>query len=148
VNIFLSERIAVDVIQAALADGQTDPDSDSIDMQGWDGCLFIGSVGTITGAGTVDLTVEGSADDSSFAALSGATAQASAAADSDKILAIDVLQPKDTDRYLRTALTRGTANSVYNGTLAMRYRAREFPTTWTAADLAADLVQVHCPDDA
>jgi len=143
---YLTDEISATLVQAALADGQTDPDSDSVDMSGYDGVLFIGSVGTITGSGTVAMAVEQSADDSSFAALTGASAQADAAADSDKLLMVDVFRP--TDRYVRTALTRATANSVYNGTIALRYKAKSKPTAQTAASLAAALVQVMTPAES
>ena len=66
--------------------------------------------------------------------------------DDDKLLIIDVQHPKD--RYVRTALTRATANSIYGGTLAIRYRAENKPTTITAAGLAAAIVQGNFVADA
>ncbi|MDX9861657.1 MAG: hypothetical protein RBS99_12150, partial [Rhodospirillales bacterium] len=85
---YLSEEIKLTLVQAGLADGQTDPDSSSVDMAGFDGVMFIGIVGTITGAGTVTLTAEQSSDDGvadAFAALTGASVVATAAAESDKL---------------------------------------------------------------
>lgn len=145
---YLSEEIKLTLVQAALADGQTDPDSSAVDMAGFDGVMFVGIVGTITGAGTLDLTVQQSDDEAgapdAYNALSGATAQATGAGgDSDKLLVIDVDQPSK--RYLRTNLTRAAANSIWGGTLAIQYKARSKPTATAVAQLAASIVQVHRP---
>ena len=143
---FLSENVKLTLVQAALADGQTDPDSSSVDMSGFDGVMFVGVVGTITGSGTATLTAEQSSDDSTFNALSGASAVATAAADSDKLLVIDIDKP--VDRYVRTALTRATANSIWGGTLAIQYKAGSKPTTTAAAQLADTIDQLKSPAEA
>lgn len=143
---FLSNAVAFSRVQNGLADGQTDPASSSVDMAGFDGVLFVGLVGAITGAGTVTLAAEQSSDDGvadGFSALTGASAQASTNADDNKLLIVDVYQP--TKRYVRTQLTRATANSVYDGTLAIRYKAKDRATATAAAQLAAAVVQVTSP---
>lgn len=146
---FLTDDIHVSLVQAPLADGQTDPDSDSVDMSGYDGCLFLGIVGDVTGSGTAKIEVEQSEDDSSFDALASASATASGSDDSDKLLGVDVYPHNpENGRYLRTALTRATANSVWGGTLAIRYKARSRPVAQTAAQWAASLVQVAFPDES
>lgn len=140
---YLSQSIVVDLVQAALADGATDPDSTAVDMTGYDGVMFIGICGTITGSGTATIAAAQSNDNAvadDFTAITGATATATAAAKSDKILVVDVLYPSK--RYVRTTLTRAIANSVWGGTLAIRYCAKTKPTTFTAATLAAALAQV------
>lgn len=142
---FLSSGVVVDLVQAALADGQTDPDSTALDMSGYDGIMFIGIAGTITGSGTATLAVTQSSDNAvadDFTAITGATAVATASAKSDKILVIDVQYP--TKRYVRTTLTRAVANSVWGGTIAIRYCAKNKPTTFTAGTIAAAVVQI-CP---
>jgi len=145
-HVYLSDEVKMSIVQAALADGQTDPDSSSVDMKGFDGVMFVGIVGTITGSGTVTMAAEQSSDDVTFNALSGASAQASAAADSDLLLAVDVFKPAD--RYVRTALTRATANSVWGGTIAIQYKARSKPVAQAAAQFAATLVQVTTPAES
>jgi uncharacterized membrane protein YebE (DUF533 family) len=143
---FLSEEIKFTLVQAAIADGQTDPDSSSVDMEGFDGVMFVGICGTITGSGTITMAAEQSADDSTFNALTGASAVATAAADSDKLLVLDIDKPLD--RYVRTALTRAVANSVYGGTVAIQYKARGKPTATAAAQLAAAIVRSATPAEA
>lgn len=135
----LSKEVKVTLVQAALADGQTDPDSDSVDMTGFDGVMFVGIIGTVAATGTVSLQAAQSADDSSFDDLSGMVA-AGDADDDDMFLLLDVYRP--TDRYVRTTLTRGTANSVYGGTLAIQYKATKKPTTHDASTLAAQALGI------
>ena len=118
------------LVQAALADGQSDPDGSSVDMAGYDGCLFAAIVGTITTTGTANMVIKQSDDDGSlddYTAISGATATASAAAQSDRMLIIDIYQPNK--RYLRPTLTRATANSIIGGIIAIRYMAKDRPIT-------------------
>jgi len=143
---YLSDEFKATIVQAGLADGQTDPDSTAVDMAGFDGVVFIGVIGTITGTGTVTLAAAQSSDNSTFNALSGGSDAASGSADSDKLLMVDVYKPAD--RYVRTTLTRATANSVYGGTIALQYRARSKPTTHTAASLAGTPVQVTTPAES
>ena len=66
---------------------------------------------------------------------------------------VDVLMPPMSPAELTLAfagggLTRGTANSVYGGTIAIQYKGRERPTTHTAASLAAAVTQVSTPAEA
>ena len=143
---YLTEDVKLTLVQAGLADGQTDPDSSSVDMSGFDGVLFVGIVGTITGSGTVTMIAAQSSDDSTFNTLSGASVVATAAADSDKLLVIDIQRP--VDRYVRTSLTRATANSIYGGTLAIQYKARSKATATAAAQLADTIDQLTAPAEA
>lgn len=146
---FLSKQIAIDVVQAGLAAGQTDPDSASVDMTGYDGVMFIGLLGAVTTTGTATIAAAQSSDDGvgdGFSVISGASAASNADADADKLLIVDVLYP--TKRYVRTTLTRAVANTVWGGTLAIRYCAKSKPTTFTAAALAAAIAQVCAADEA
>ena len=141
----LSEDIKLTLVQEPLADGQTDPDSDRVDMSGYDGVLFVGILGTIADTGTVTLTAKQAATDIVGTALTDGSVEA-AADDDDKLLVIDIFRP--TKRYVGTTLTRGTANSVYGGTLAIQYKARSRPTTQAAAQLAAAMAQLVSPAEA
>jgi hypothetical protein len=144
----LSENVKITLVQAALADGQTDPDSSSVDMAGFDGVMFVGIVGTITGSGTANLVVAQSSDDGStdaYNSLTGLTVTATAAAQSDRVLVLDCFRP--TKRYVRTTLTRAVANSIWGGTLAIQYSGKNRPTVQDAttvltAVLAASPVEL------
>ena len=141
----LSKNVKVTLVQAPLADGQTDPDSSSVDMQGFEGVLFIGIVGTVTGSGTASLKASQSSDNSSFNDLSGVVATG-AAGGSDKFILLDVYRPLD--RYVRTTLTRAVANSIYGGTIAIQYGAHKKPTIHDAATLAAAAILGISPAEA
>lgn len=145
---YITDSVKVTLVQAALSDGQATTNSTSVDMNGFDGVLFVGITGTITGSGTVTLTGSQSADDSTFALLATATASvvATAAAESDNFLALDIFKPGD--RYVRVTMVRAVANSVYSGTLAIQYQAREKITTQDATTLAGSLVQALTPAEA
>lgn len=142
----LSEDVKLTLVQAGLADGSTDPDSSSVDMEGFDGVMFVGLVGTITGSGTATLKASQSANDSSFADLASASVEASGSGDSDKLLVLDIFRPLD--RYVRTTLTRATANSIWGGTLAIQYKAKSKPAVTATAQLAAAIVALVTPAES
>jgi len=128
----LMEKDAVTLVQAPLADGQTDPDSSRVDMQGWDGVVFVLITGTITGVGTCKMTVKQAATDIVGDELTDCNVTATAAADSDSLFAVDILRP--IDRYLGVTLTRATENSVVGGVVAIRCRGRSAPITQSDVD--------------
>jgi hypothetical protein len=142
----LSKETKVTLVQAPLADGQTDPDSSSVDMLGFEGVMFIGIAGTITGNGTVSLKASQSSNNADFNDLSGIVATTVAASDDDSFLLLDVYRP--TDRYVRTTLTRAVDNSVYGGTIAIQYGAHTQPTVHDAATLAVAAVLGISPAEA
>ena len=141
----LSKNVKITMVQAPLADGHTDPDSAAVDMQGFEGVMFVGIVGTVTGSGTASLKAAQSSDNSNFSDLSGVVATG-AAGGSDKFLVLDVYKPLE--RYVRTTLTRAVANSIYGGTIAIQYGAHKRPTVHDAATLAAAAILGISPSEA
>ncbi len=141
----LNEEIKMTLVQAGLADGQTDPVSSRVDMTGYDGVMFVCLLGTITATGTVTMVVKQAATDIEGDALSGASVAADAT-DSDKLLAIDIMRP--TDRYLGVVLTRATANSIIGGVLAIQYKARDKAIAQVAGTMAATLVALVTPAES
>jgi hypothetical protein len=79
----LSKNVKVTLVQAPLADGQTDPDSAAVDMEGFEGVMFVGVLGTVTDGGTAALKAAQSSDKVNFNDLSGVVATGDA---SDKFL--------------------------------------------------------------
>lgn len=142
----LNEEIKITRVVDYQADGQGDPDSDRVDMAGFDGVMFICEIGTITGSGTVTMVAKQAATDAVGDALSGASVEASGSADSDKNLVIDIFRPGD--RYLGVSLTRATANSIIGGVTAMQYHARNKPTTHDSSSMAADAVGLVSPAES
>lgn len=102
----------------------------AVDMQGWEGCLFLINIGAMTSSGTFDAKAQ-SAAASSFATphdITGAAlTQLAAASGASKIYAIDVKAQTMTaaqsgDRYLRLAAQTDGSHSVVLSATAVRYR--------------------------
>jgi hypothetical protein len=109
------------VVEAAASAAQTELVTDTIDMAGWTGVVFVAHLGDVTTGSVLGLKAEHSDDDDSgFADLAGALAFTAGASDADnKLLVLDVVRP--TKRYVRASLTRTTANAVVNGIQAIKY---------------------------
>jgi hypothetical protein len=90
-----------------------------IDMQGWDGCLFLVKIGAIDATGTVDATVRHSATDAAGAKTTLAAAQLADTGD-NSLIALDIRDPQL--RYLDLIVERGTANSEVDSIVAIQYR--------------------------
>lgn len=138
----LSNTVKLIVVQAQLADGQTDPNSTAVDMSGFDGVMFVVLCGTITGSGTVEVHAQQSSDNGSadaFADISGATKTATSSTKSDLLLVLDIYQPAE--RYVRYAMTRAVANSIIGGGIAIQYAAKDKAAATATAQLAATIYQ-------
>ena len=112
----------------AVAAGTTDQNGSTIDMQGWDGVVFLVAFGTITaGAVTSIKAQQGAASDLSDAADLEGTGVPVADTDDNKVAALDIVRPRE--RYVRVVVDRGTQNAVIDGAIAIQYRGRKAPTT-------------------
>lgn len=102
----------------------------AVDMQGWEGCLFIIEIGAMVAAGTFDAKAQsaaasgfGTAHDITNAALT----QLAAASGGSKCYAIDVKAQTMTDanagdRYLRIAAQGDGSHNVTYSVTAITYR--------------------------
>lgn len=105
----------------------------SVDMAGWDGAFFVVMVGATDT--TVDAKLQDSADDTTFADISGASLTQWSATDDNKAKAIDIWRPSR--RYVRPVVTigAGTTGAVVS-VLAVRYRRTgRLPPTQDLAEL-------------
>ena len=122
----LSTDTKTTLVQPVLASGGTDPFSLWVDMQGFEGVVGIGVLGTAAGA-TDDATlfaVGSSSTSSTGHAITGGTQTSSSGVD-DKYFEIDIFRPRD--RYVRFGLTRSAA-IVWGGTVAVQYNPKVKPT--------------------
>ncbi len=113
--------------------------SSEVDMQGYEGCLFLLSLGTIDT--TVDMQIDSSS--TSGGTLAALTDTDSATADLTQITAtgdnkqycVDVYRP--TNRYLKAIVTVGSGTTgAYLQVTAIRYRAAGLhPVTTSLAEL-------------
>ncbi len=118
----------------ATAAGTTNIDSHLkvVDMEGFDGVLFIASIGALTATQVTSLTAQGStlSDGSDATDLKGTASGNMADADSNKLLILDLYQPQF--RYISVTVKRATANAVINCVIAIQYQGRLAPITQPA----------------
>ena len=142
----ISEDTKLTRVSNAVAAGQTVINSASVDMSGFDGVGFAVAFGAITATAVTSVKVQQSGDDGvadAWADLTG-TSITVADTDDDKLFVVDVAHP--TERYLRAVVSRGTADSVVDGIIAVQYGPKKTPTTHDAATVGG--VETHpAPDE-
>lgn len=130
-NLGLSEEVKIDKVLVYTATGTTTINTDEVDMQGYDGVVFIASVGS--SAADVGMKVQqdivtgmsGAADlEGSKQLLDG----------TQKQIVVDIHRPLE--RFVRAAVIRATTTTI-EAVWAIRYRARNLPVTNTNSVLAA-----------
>ncbi len=114
-------------IKNAVVAGTTDQDGTTIDMSGYDAVRCIALLGTLTTTHVTKLVAKGGAlaNGSDAAAIPSAETANAGDADSNKMLILDVIQPRQ--RYITFTLDRGTANAVLDGMIVELYKARVKP---------------------
>jgi len=112
-----------------LSAAQTTGTSDALDMQNWDGVVFIGILGAGTATGTLSLKVQQcTTSGGTYADLTGTSSgNSTATTDNNKMIIIDIFRPLK--RYLKVITTRGTANTILEALIAIQYRGRKVPVT-------------------
>lgn len=124
----LANEVKVTRVMNGVAAGTTDQNSSAVDMQGWDGVMFITSFGAITsGAVTSVKLQQDTASGMSTAADLAGTGQTVADDDDNQVVIHDLYRP--TERYVRVVVDRGTQNAVIDGVVAIQYKGRKQPTT-------------------
>lgn len=93
----------------AVAAGQTDINSDSVDALGFDVVEFSVHFGAIVAGAVTSVKVQGSTDDAAWNDLTSVT-KTIAATDDNKICRIEVVRPLQ--RYLRVVVDRGTQDAT------------------------------------
>ena len=136
----LSTDIKVTVVAASAVAAQTEVLSSVLDMQGYDGVMFIALTGDVTTACVLTLTAKGNSASSTSSptpvtqkATTAFTADGTSA--DDKALIVDVYQPRH--RYMFASLTRTAANAVVGGIIAIQYAAGNRPTSQAASVIAS-----------
>lgn len=146
---FTENHKIMEVGAPVAAANNTDSNSDIIDMSGWDGVLFVQPIEDSVQGGVAHL--KGEQDDANadggMAALSGADATATSAANDDlngKLLVLDIYKPLK--RYVQAVRTSVTQNIAFGTMVAILYRGRKAPVTDDATVL--DRAAVVSPDEA
>lgn len=130
-----TQNLKVDQVLGYYAAGTTKRTSDIIDMDGYDGVVFVAGLGTVLENGTVDVFVEQNTANSTagMARLATTTAYTVTAADAlvaKSCVVVDVYKPRE--RYLQCNVTPAVANAVILGVVAIRYKTHLGPVTQDA----------------
>lgn len=136
----LLKNVKITPVAAAAVAAQTEVVSSVLDMQGFDGVMFIALLGDVTTACVLTLTAKGNSANSTssptpVAQVATAAFTADGTSADDKALVVDVYDPML--RYVFASLTRTAANAVVNGIIAIQYKAEYKPTTQAAAVIAS-----------
>lgn len=119
------------------AAGQTTITGGTLDMQGFDGVIFLSAVGTIEASGVQSLKWQsGAQSDMSDAADLLGTGITIADDDDDKVQYNELLRPKE--RYVRVVISRATSDSTFGGGIYIQYRARDLEVTHDAATVSGE----------
>jgi hypothetical protein len=137
----LNENVEVAYVGAAISNASnTDSNSTRLDMQGWDGVLFVTTITDSTATGVATLKVEQNTADSDtgMTLITGASAAVTCAVNDDingKILIVDVREPRQ--RYVQAVRTSATANIAFGEVIAIRYGPRLAPAALSSTAAAA-----------
>ena len=136
----LSKDVKITVVSPAAAAAQTAIDSSILDMQGYEGVMFIALTGDVTATSDLTLTIKGNTANHltvptpiTQKATTLFTADATSA--DSKALVVDLYKPAL--RYVFANLTRATANAVIGGIIAIQYNSTNKPTTNDASVIAS-----------
>ena len=127
----ITQDVRIDRVANAAAAAQTEVLTSVLDMQGYDGVLFLALLGDVADTSVLTLTAKENTASSTSSptptAVSGGAATFTAGASNadNKVLAVDVVCP--TKRFVFGSLTRTTANAVVDGIVAVRYKAHAKP---------------------
>lgn len=136
----LSKHIKVTVVEAVAGAATTELVTDVLDMQGYEGVMFLALTGDVTNASVLTLTVKGNSANSVSSPTpvtqKATDAFTAGATDADsKLLMVDVYKP--TLRYMFASLTRADQNAAIGGIIAIQYCSRVQPTTQDATVIAS-----------
>lgn len=131
-----NQESAIRISNAAAA-ATTDVTSDEVNMANYEGCKFYTLFGAITGGAVTSVKIQQSDDDGVADAYSDLEGTSITVADDDdnQVVIHDIFRP--TKPYLRVIVDRGTQNAVVDGIFAVRYGARDLPTTDDSATVVA-----------
>ena len=126
-NSFLTEAVKITKVADAATAATSDVTGTGVDMQGWDGVVFLTSYGTAAADNLIH--AEESSDDAAtdaYTDIAGSEVDLSGASDEDQFLDIMRHGSGGTARYIRVVAQRGTS-STCGDIWALQYRGREVP---------------------
>ncbi len=145
----LNNKKFQEVMSPESVSSSIDTNSDRLDMQGYDGVVFILPITDSVATGIAALTVEQSIADSDtdMAELTGAEATKTCTTSddiNDLLLVVDVYRPRE--RYVQGVAGSSVANIAFGNMIAIQYKGSKAPITQPAS--VADSASVYGPDEA
>ena len=139
----LNTGIKITRVLNAVAAGTSAQNGSILDMQRYEGVLFIALFGTLTATQVTSIKAQQDTDSAggTMADLYGTLVGPLADADSNKCLVLDVLKPRE--RYVRCVVNRATANAVIDGVIAIQYAAGKAPTAHAASVAFSESHESH-----
>lgn len=136
----LLKNVKVQRVNDGEADAQGTYYSDILDMQGFEGVLFIAKFEDVDDTAVLTLSAQQSETNATggMSDLSGnATYTSDGGADADDdLLALDLYRP--TERYVRAKVVVGTADAELESIVAIKYHAKKVPITQPSTVLDSD----------
>ena len=117
-----NNRTEISLLANPVAASSTDVVSSAVDLSGFTGCLFIGTLGAATTGASITIQLA-SATSGAWHNASGATVQFNAA---NRVACVDLYEPQR--RYARGVFASSAA-SDYSGLVAVAYDPIGSPTT-------------------
>ncbi len=119
-------------VKAPSAAGQTEVNSDIVDLQDYEGVVFVTSAGAITTGGAQSIKVE-HGDASNLSDKEDVSGLAITIADDDDSQSFE-LDYRKAKRYARATILRATQDSAFGEIYAICYGAHLQPVTASVAD--------------
>src|SRR5271154_4661116 len=124
----ISENVKIVHCLGAYTAGTTSETGAEINMQGYDGVVFIADIGALTATQQTALEAQGSNTSGDEAAFNTpAVTPFMADADSNKVLVLDIFRP--VTQFIKPTVIRGTADAVINCVIAILYNVDHAPIT-------------------
>jgi len=121
----LSKNTEVEMILAGAGSAGTTLTSSAVDMQGFEGVMFVGTIATANAANFAK--VQQSSDDGDADAYADLTGTKNVPGDDADSFLIDINKPRE--RYLKLLIDRGGANTATGDVYAIKYGAHAKPTS-------------------
>ena len=132
----LGRNVKVTRIKTFQSNATSTVTSDSVDMTGFEGCVFLVAMGEIiTSAATTCYVRQDTATGMGGGVQLTGTVITIADSDDDKILLMDVYRPKE--QFLDVKVTRTVQNSEVDSIIAIQYNGRKTPVTYDSSTVAS-----------
>lgn len=121
----LSKNAKLIKVLAGASSAGTTLTSDAVDTEGYEGCMFFGSIATANAGNYAK--VQQSSDDGSADAYADLEGTKLATGDDADSFLIDVYKPRE--RYLKCLIVRGGVNTATGDVYALLYNPRKAPVS-------------------